>query len=451
LVGLLDVVIISYLKLRTNAVKPISPSMNSEFHALRVMTLMSDQDKDGTRWLSAILDALDIRKVENFPSLALVHARLRRGDIDVIVADVGHGGLMVPSLLKMLDAANHLMRFPRILWVGQSTLASIEPTQKNTIFGKITGPRIGGVSVAALSAHARLAFQAGINVGMVYGGAKEAFAESLRELLLARSNPRDAVAETVESPTEADVIEALTTGKNLRVMLQPQYDLRTRRIVGAEALLRWYHPSYGEVSPAVLIPMVNRLGLHLLLFSFVETRVIDVLLSLKKQQVELPIALNASSQTVCTPGLPERLAEKMQRAGLSPHLLKIELIGDLPIVDELCLSASLNTLRAKGFPISLDDFGQGSATLNLLAKMSFDEVKIDGSFVRDMKTNASSRAVISATLSLVRLMNLRLVVEGIEDEACIAALFNLGCRTGQGFALARPMELRDFFECVGKT
>nr|WP_269462355.1 EAL domain-containing protein [Janthinobacterium lividum] len=285
---------------------------------------------------------------------------------------------------------------------------------------------------------------------MLCGSSKAAFAEALRELLLARPIQKDVVAGAVESPTEADVIEVLTTGKNLRVMLQPQYDLGTRRIVGAEALLRWNHPSYGEVPPAVLIPMVNRLGLHLLLFSFVETRVIDILLALKKHQIELPIALNASSETVCTPGLPERLAEKMRRAGLSPQLLKIELVGDLPIVDELRLSASLNTLRAKGFPISLDDFGQGSATLNLLAKMSFDEVKIDGSFVHDMKTNASSRAVISATLSLVRLMNLRLVVEGIEDESCIGALFNLGCRTGQGYALARPMELADFFECVGK-
>lgn len=430
--------------------KSINPSMNSEFHALRVMTLMSDQDRDGMRWLSEMLDALDIREVAKFPSLSTAHAPLREGKFDVIIVNVDHGGLMVPSVLKTLDAESHFVRFPHILWVGQPTLAGVEPTQTNTIFENITGPRIGGASVAALSAHARLARQAGINVGMLCGSSKAAFAEALRELLLARPIQKDVVAGAVESPTEADVIEVLTTGKNLRVMLQPQYDLGTRRIVGAEALLRWNHPSYGEVPPAVLIPMVNRLGLHLLLFSFVETRVIDVLLALKKHQIELPIALNASSETVCTPGLPERLAEKMRRAGLSPQLLKIELVGDLPIVDELRLSASLNTLRAKGFPISLDDFGQGSATLNLLAKMSFDEVKIDGSFVHDMKTNASSRAVISATLSLVRLMNLRLVVEGIEDESCIGALFSLGCRTGQGYALARPMELADFFECVGK-
>lgn len=426
--------------------------MNSEFHALRVMTLTSDQDRDSTRWLSAMLHTLDIVKVENFPSFAMAAACLREGDVDVIIADVGHGGLMVPSLLKTLDAANHLLRLPHILWIGQPTLAGMEPSQRNTILGRAPGHRIGGVSVAALSSHARLARQSGINIGMAYGGGKVAFAEALRDLLLAPSTLKDAASTaTVASPTEADVIEALTTGKNLRVMFQPQYDLRTRQIISAEALLRWHHPNYGEVPPSVLIPMVNRLGLHLLLFSFIETRVIDVLLSLKKQHVELPIALNASSETVCTPGLPERLAEKMQRAGLSPQLLKIELTGDLPVLDELCLSASLNTLRAKGFPVSLDDFGQGSATLNLLAKMSFDEVKIDGSFVREMRTNASSRAVITATLALTRLMNLKLVVEGIEEESCISALFNLGCRIGQGYALARPMELKDFFACVGKA
>ncbi|MBW3512195.1 EAL domain-containing protein [Janthinobacterium sp. NKUCC06_STL] len=431
--------------------KTIISSMGGEFNALRVITLVPGQDMDSMRWLNAMLDALGIGKVENFPSLGLATTRLREGDVDVIVCNVEHGGLMLPCLLKSLDVASHLPRFPHILWVGQPTLANVIPTQKKTIFGKVTGPRIGGLSVAALLLHARLARQERINIGMVHGGGKVAFVDALRQLLLTSSPLSGAVSVlTEEGPTEADVIEALTTGKNLRVMLQPQFDLCTRRIVGAEALLRWHHPNYGEVSPSVLIPMVNRLGLHLLLFSFIETRVIDVLLLLKQEQVELPIALNASAETVCTPGLPERLAEKMQRAGLSPQLLKIELTGDSPVDDELCLSASLNTLRAKGFPVSLDDFGQGSATLHLLAKMTFDELKVDGSFVHDMETNASSRAVITAILSLTRLLNMKLVVEGIEDESSISALFDLGCSTGQGYALARPMELDDFFLCVGK-
>ena len=180
----------------------------------------------------------------------------------------------------------------------------------------------------------------------------------------------------------------------------------------------------------------------------IETRVIDVLLVMKSRQVTLPIALNAAAETICTPGLAQRLAEKMQRAGLPPHLLKIELTGDLPVDDELLLSASLNMLRKRGFPVSLDDFGQGVSTLNLLAKMSFDEVKIDGAFVRDMKTSASAQAVITATLNLARLINLKVVAEGMEEASCIEALRQLDCTTGQGYALAPPMEVRDFFDNV---
>ncbi|MCC7697806.1 EAL domain-containing protein [Janthinobacterium sp. EB271-G4-7A] len=429
--------------------KTISPHMRSEFHSLRVLTLIPDSDKDGARWLNTMLSAIDIANVKNVRAMSMVPALLREGDIDLIVADVAHGGLMLPSLLKTLDAATPMPRFPRILWVGQPPPVNLLPAPWPALAEQPAVRRVGGLPVTALLAHARLAHRAGINVGMVYGGGKAVFTEALRDLLLAPSNNRHASCSApADAPTEVDVIEALTTGKNLRVMLQPQFDLRTRRIIGAEALLRWRLPGVGEVPPSVLIPMVNRLGLHLLLFSFIETRVIDVLLVLKSRQVALPIALNASAETVCTPGLAQRLAEKMQRAGLPPQLLKIELTGDLPVADELLLSASLNTLRKRGFPVSLDDFGQGTSTLNLLAKMSFDEVKIDGAFVRDMKTSASAQAVIAATVSLARLMNLKVVAEGIEEASCIEALACLGCPTGQGYALARPMELRDFFDSV---
>ena len=429
--------------------KTLRPPVRSEFNTLRVTTLTPDAGKDGARWLDTMLSAMEIVNVSKVRTLSMLPALLQSGEVDVIVADVEHGGLMVPTLLKTLDAASPLVRFPHVLWVGQPTLLNllhgpVAATQETPALS-----RIGGLSVTALLAHARLARRAGIHVGMVHGGGKAAFTEALRALLQVAPVRRQASgAAPAAGPTEADVIEALTTGKNLRVMLQPQYDLRTRRIIGAEALLRWHHHDVGEVPPSVLIPMVNRLGLHLLLFSFIETRVIDVLLVLKSRQVALPIALNASAETVCTPGLAQRLAEKMQRAGLPPERLKIELTGGLQIPDELLLSAALNTLRTKGFPVSLDDFGQGSATLNLLARMSFDEVKIDGAFVRDMQTSASARAVIGATVHLARLMNLKVVAEGIEDAACIEALVKLGCPAGQGYALARPMELRDFFDSV---
>ena len=247
-------------------------------------------------------------------------------------------------------------------------------------------------------------------------------------------------------PSDADVINAVTTGEGLRVVYQPQYDLYTRRIVSAEALLRWRHPLYGDVPPSVLVPMVNRLGLHLQLFKLVVTQVIDVLRNLRSIGADVPVAVNASVDTVCEPGMADLLSIRMWDACLPPRLLKVEMTEDLPVLDELCLSASLHALRAKGFLLSLDDFGTGSATLSVLVKMPFDEVKIDGAFIRYMETNAHSHSIVSTMIALAQRMDLKLVAEGIENEAMIALLCSMGCNIGQGYALCRPMERKDFLK-----
>ena len=138
----------------------------------------------------------------------------------------------------------------------------------------------------------------------------------------------------------------------------------------------------------------------------------------------------------------------MRQAELPNRLLKIELTEDVPEPNELYLSASLTAIRAKGFQVSMDDFGTGAATFALLANLSFDEMKIDGSFVRGVEQHSSSRNVIAGIVNWARLLNLSLVAEGIEDESTIPLLHRLGCRVGQGYALARPMEIDAFLNFV---
>lgn len=128
--------------------------------------------------------------------------------------------------------------------------------------------------------------------------------------------PRSPHEEKLEQLLNDDeVVAALATGEGLRVVYQPQYDLATRAIVGAEALIRWHHPRHGDVPPSVLIPMINQLGLDLLLFSFIEKTVIDTLGKLNRAGIDIPIAINASARTLCAHGLATRLAQKMHRAG----------------------------------------------------------------------------------------------------------------------------------------
>lgn len=430
----------------------------SRLPSLRILLLM--RDGAFARHTRSLLEDAGVRQCTQAATLAAVTSVLRAQDTDVVIAEIHadfSDGLMLASLLKELSAAGRLARVPQVLWVGDAADAAGDADRRPAGGEVPAGVRqgwcrqLGGVSLNALASHARLARAAGLRVEIVGEAAADGLREALERLPeSAAPAPRPRAAANAALPDEQDVIAALTSGEGLRVVFQPQYDLMTRRMVGAEALIRWRHARLGDISPAVLIPMVNRLGLDLLLFSYIEKSAIDTLLALERAGIDLPLAVNASANTLCAPGLAERLAGKMQRAGLPPRRLKLELTEDMAAADELCLSASIAALRAKGFQVSLDDFGAGAATLALLSRMPFDEMKIDGALVRAVAQAPASRGIITGIVALARLFDLRLVTEGIEDASTIALLCQLGCRVGQGYALAYPMEGADFLRQAGE-
>jgi EAL domain-containing protein (putative c-di-GMP-specific phosphodiesterase class I) len=412
-----------------------------QFQKFRVVVLA--REGHFARRTAAELARLGVARQAHAATLGAATSAVLEDETDMVVAEIHSDysdGLMLPSALKALNASGRLKLVPHVLWTGDGA-----PAEPANGAAQEWRDMLNGVSMTALASHARLARTAGIQVQIVRESGIGALQAGLERLLDAVRPPAPVRrSEPDHSPAEDDVIAALTSGEGLRVVFQPQYDLASRAVVGAEVLIRWQHARYGEVPPAVLIPMVNRLGLDLLLFSYIEKRAIETLLALDKAGIEIPLAVNASAKTICTPGLAERLAGKMKRAGLPAQRLKIELTEEFTSVDELTLSASLTALRARGIQVSLDDFGAGSATLALLSQMPFDEMKIDGTLVRAVALTPASREIIAGTVTLARLFNLRLVIEGIEDESTIALLCELGCRVGQGYALARPMESSDF-------
>ncbi|MFO2463019.1 EAL domain-containing protein [Pseudomonas sp. 15FMM2] len=429
----------------------------NEFSMLRVITLVTDAQ--GIYRLTSALCDMGVTPLANVESLSAIQSLLCELPVDVIFCEIRPeccDGLMLPSLLKKLLEAGTLEQLPCIFWTGKTTLnAPIRivdggrTISRKTPASQLWIKYLGGITIGALESHARLARAAGVFVEILHEGATQDLGDALRTVLLTRAQP-DAKLQmrTFDSLAEDEVINALTTGEGLRFMFQPQFELLSRRVVGAEALVRWNHPRFGEIPPSVLIPLVNRLGLDLLLFSLVEMWTLRVMLALKRENIQIPIAVNASAKTICTPDFADRLAARMQQAQLPSRLLKIELTEDVPEPDELCLSASLTAIRAKGFKVSLDDFGTGAATLHLLANLSFDEMKIDGAFVRGVEQHSSSRKVIEGIVNWAGLLDLNLVAEGIEDESTIPLLHRLGCRVGQGYALARPMELDVFLDFV---
>lgn len=431
----------------------LAEALPLELETLRVVTLTSHAD-----WAQKIanaLTAIGLKKLEHADSLQNLENLLRKGSIDLVVSDIhadDDSGLLLPSLLLSTRKEAGVGPLPRILWLTdeiseltevpyhRNHLARQPDTANSTLLSR--GCR-QGISIQALQTHARLARSLGLTIGIARLDQVQELSEILYSLIHTQAQSFPPIFSYEELPLEDDLIVAITTGEGLRIVLQPQYDLRTKEIIGAEALARWTHPEHGAIAPAIFIPMVNRLDLNLMLFSFVKSRVIEIQTELFARGIHLPIAINASAKTMCSRGLARHLAEKMKIAGLPLNLLKIELTEELPVEDSLLLSASLNSLRRLGFQTSLDDFGSGFAKINLLATMPFDEVKIDGSFVREIDQKPS-RSIIETVSALASLLNMRLIAEGIEDESSIATLRRLGCQQGQGYALSRPLETKGF-------
>lgn len=420
---------------------------NQNFGKLSVAILTSDNDY--AQHLAACMECFGVDQVMQVDSLSAAMSTLRRQAIDIIVAEIHSDrseGLMLPSAVSDLNSAGWLYRIPHILWTAKNG-GSVQPGSVLLTAGLEQGwlETLGGVSMSALLSHARLARTAGIHVEIAREGSVDSLFTSMAQLAeITPQSPYALRSNGPNLPGEDDVVTALTSGEGLRVVYQPQYNLQTRQVVGAEALVRWQHPRYGEVSPSVLVSMVSQLGLDLLLFSYIENNVIETLALLDKAGIEIPIAINASAKTICAPGLAMRLATQMHKAGLPAKRLKIGLTENMLPGSELSLSASITALRSKGFPVSLDDFGAGAATLALLFQMPFDEMRIDGTLVRAVGETAASREVISGIATLAKLCNLTLITEGIEDESTISLLNQLGCGIGQGHALAQPMEVNDF-------
>lgn len=416
---------------------------------LRVMILTSDNDFG--RHLADCMACIGVVQTEYAESLSAAVASLRRQAVDIIVAEIHADradGLMLPCTVSELNGAGRLRRIPHIIWTGHQDDCG-QRGSGTLLAGREQGWRdtLNGVSMTALQSHARLARVAGIHVEIAPESTVDCLFATMERLAdITPRSPHVPSPNGENLPSEEEVVAALASGEGLRVVYQPQCHLQTKRVVGAEALIRWQHPRFGEVPPSVLIPMVNQLGLDLLLFSYIEKSVIETLTSLDKAGIEIPLAVNASARTLCAPGLATRLANKMHKAGLPAKRLKIELTEDMLPDSDLSLSASITALRSKGFPVSLDDFGAGAATLAMLSQMPFDEMKIDGTLVRAVGQTPASREVISGVVALARLFNLTLVTEGIEDESTIDLLNQLGCEVGQGYALGHPMEVNDFMD-----
>jgi diguanylate cyclase (GGDEF)-like protein/PAS domain S-box-containing protein len=256
----------------------------------------------------------------------------------------------------------------------------------------------------------------------------------------------DDMAETDRSRTRIglDLRTAMENGE-LRVMYQPLVDLRTRRGIGFEALLRWAHPELGDISPSVFVPIAEESGLIVPIGDWVMRQAIHQLAAWRREYSAIDIAMNVnvSAQQLVNPDFVANLITALRAGEVPARSLSFELTETAMLDSDRLARQALDAIRAAGAHLALDDFGMGYSSLANLIDLPIDALKIDRLFVSGPDEGLASPAIVKAVVALARAMNVDLIAEGVESRKQEAELAAMGCRYAQGFLFSRPLEIAD--------
>ncbi len=229
---------------------------------------------------------------------------------------------------------------------------------------------------------------------------------------------------------------------------QPKVDLKTRRVVGAEALVRWQHPRDGLVPPVEFIPiaehtgLIRPLGLWTLNTALLQCRVWH------QKGLELNVAVNLAPDNLQDEALFDTIVKLLGGSDALPHWLTVEVTESAVMDDPARAKTVLTRLHELGVRIAIDDFGTGYSSLAYLKELPVDEVKVDRSFVREMAVNERDACIVRAVIDLGHNLGLRVVAEGVEDRETVDLLTSLGCDLVQGFYYSPPLPPADFISWV---
>lgn len=247
---------------------------------------------------------------------------------------------------------------------------------------------------------------------------------------------------------ESELRKAIES-KNLCFYFQPQVDGQ-RRVIGAEALVRWKHPDRGFIAPADFIPIAEESGLILPLGrSLLE----QACLQLKRWQgnqstKHIVLAINISAKQFRQPDFADSVQATLQKHGTNPRLLKLELTESMLLDQVADTVQTMSTLKALGVQFALDDFGTGYSSIQYLKHLPLDELKIDQSFVRDIATSKSDETIVQTVIAMAHALNLSVIAEGVETTEQMHRLMALGCEAFQGFLFGRPRSVREFYVSI---
>lgn len=230
---------------------------------------------------------------------------------------------------------------------------------------------------------------------------------------------------------------------------QPQLDLATGNIVGAEALVRWFHPQRGPIAPDNFIPMIESHGRARDLTFHVLVRALEDAVRWEASGRPIGISVNVSATLLADVDFIDQVRCTLQASDLRTECVTLEVTESAAMNNPDRAIAALESWRALGINISIDDYGIGQSSLNYLQKLPATELKIDKSFVRTITSDVRNAIMVRSTIALAHELGIKVVAEGIEDADCLSALVEMGCDTGQGYHIGRPMSASNLSVMLG--
>ena len=261
----------------------------------------------------------------------------------------------------------------------------------------------------------------------------------------------NSAAKVKQSPVRSFALEEILHGirsGQFEPFFQPKVDMKTGRIVGAEALARWMHPDHGVIGPGAFIPPIEKTGNIDDLTFIILRKSAAAIRSFHDKGDLLTVSVNLSLVSLDDTALADKITLAVREAGVDPQYVILEITESAAMTNIGTALENLARLCMNGFALSIDDYGTGSSNLQQLTRIAFSELKIDQSFVKDFADNKALRIVVESSIDMAHKLMVKSVAEGVETQRDWNALAAVGCDTVQGYFIAQPMNLAAFGDFV---
>ena len=256
----------------------------------------------------------------------------------------------------------------------------------------------------------------------------------------------NASAQKLAQKIEKDILAEIREG-NFRMFLQPKVNVHTNKTVGAEALIRLYHPDKGYISPGLFIPVLEQQNEVHLIDLFILGRAFQFQKAARDAGKQIvPISVNFSKNTLMYPKLMDFIMEQCNLYGMPDQSILIEITETVSSMDHMEVNNIARRLHEMGFAISMDDFGTQYSNMAVLTQFDFDTVKIDRSMVVNIVNDEKNQMILKHTVAMLKDLGMEIVIEGVETEEQVVVLADLGCDIVQGYVYGRPEPEEKFYE-----